>query len=194
MENNQYNCGEFDKIQQFPLDYLQEKENKIKYQLARNQFLNLLILWTNDRDNKNSDSFLKKLPVELILYCISFLDFSTLGKTWQECVLLAQRAFQQHDQIKSMVCKPGGLNVFQKNKKDMQPEFLFFKSAKTLCLDFKKLKDKNASADELKNFRNQYALSYWNEHSSLFQKSLNKKKLFDSIKETELYEKVKISF
>ena len=72
----------------------------------------------------------------------------------------------------------GGINVFQRNNKNGKPQFTFFKSVKTFCLD---VKEKTQAADE------QRALAYWDQHSSLYAKKENVDKLFESIKQVEPY-------
>ena len=101
----------------------------------------------------------------------------------------------------------------QNNNKTNTPTFTFFKSVQTLWHDFEKLKtnlktnqkhkhpilDKirgkeltNSSKKTLDQFADQYAVSYWSEHSSIYKKLANRQKLLNSIKDTELYKNPKI--
>jgi len=179
------------------------------HHLPRNNFLNLLILLAINRNNKESPSFFNYLPMELVLNIVSFMDFDSMGKTQQEGIHLAEKVFSEHENIKQMMATPGGINVFQKNdNKTNQPIFTFFKSAQTLCHDFAKLeKDLKAtqsrkhhiwdklkqkelshtSQTKLNEFKNNYAIPYWGNHSSLYKDPANKRKLLDSIQDTKLY-------
>src|SRR3990167_502086 len=110
------------------LNELAIKLYKKKYYPSRNNFLNLLILLTNDRNNELSSSFFKNLPLEIVLHIVSFLDFNEMGKTQEECYFLACTILSQPQTIKEMAAAPGGINVSQQNNNETnQPTFKFFK-------------------------------------------------------------------
>ena len=177
--------------------------------VARNNFLNLLILLVREKNNKHAISecsHFKPLPIEIMCHIISFLDFKSMEKTPEEGMQLTFAAYKRHYILKKMIATPGGINVFQQDK-----TFTFFKSVNTLCLDYKKLQS-NLIAKQTLSYKDQlqekkltiqsektlakftidYAIPYWCQHSFLFKESDNKKKLFDSIKDSELYDKPSI--
>lgn len=184
-------------------------------QPLKTDFLNLLVLIANDIHNQQSTSFFRKLPVEIILNIIKYLDFSTMNKTWIEATLLAGEVFKQYQEtIKPMLSTPGGINVFQSHDdKTNAPSFRFFKSAKTLCLDYDKSKSELrekfklkhpklshlpkaelslTSNKTLKKFKKEYAKKYWEEHSSLFSNPASKRDLYNSIEHHELYKGINL--
>lgn len=173
---------------------------------ARNLFLGLLFVLVREKTNQyepHECSRFKSLPLEIICHIISFLDFKSMGKTPIEGIQLTQVAYSQHKKINKMTSTPGGINVFQRDG-----TFTFFKSVRTLCLDYEKLqteliaeqtlsyKDKvlekkfaTPSEIILTRFTNTFAIPYWRQHSALFKEKNNKQKLFDTIKDSELYNK-----
>lgn len=177
-----------------------------RQQIARNHFLSLLLMLVSERNNTyalGECSHFKSLPIDMICHIISFLDFKNMGKIPTEGIQLTLAAFSQHQKITKMAFTPGGINVFQRDN-----TFTFFKSVHTLCRDFEKLqsdlitkqkptyKDKLlenkltiASEKTLGDFTKKYAVSYWRQHSSLYE---NRKKLRDSIKNSEPFNKPEI--
>lgn len=194
------------------LDQIAIKFYKDKFHQPRNYFLNLLILLASDLNNRTSTSSFKNLPLDLIVYIVSFSDFEKMRKTQQECQALAREVFLNPKQTVKMASTRGGINVFQRNNNTV-PVFTFFKSVQIFSQDFKKLefdlknnqKHKNPTLDkligkqltktsenELNEFAKKYAVSYWNEHSSLYKKSVNKQRLFDGVINSEPYSKPEI--
>ena len=202
MENNQNgtNNAAVAELEQLIINRREEQH------VAKNNFLNLLVLLVRERNNKRAVtecSHFKSLPLEIIHHIISFLDFKSMGKTPEEGVQLTSAAFRKHWKLNRMIAKPGGINVFQENK-----TFTFFKSVNTLCLDYEKLqsdliakqtlsyKDKLQekkltilSEKTLAQFTQSFAIPYWRQHASLFKEIDSKQELLDNIKDSELYDK-----
>lgn len=164
---------------------------------ARNQFLNLVI-WLSHHRSAQSPSFFNGLPLDLVLYIISFLDFAAMETTWQEGTALAKAAFSQPEKIKEMLHAPGGISAYQQT---------FFKSAKILCRDFDQLKKKlketqthryprwdkmigkeltNTSLETLAQFRNTHAISYWS-----YTQPIPRMELQETIEGSALYQEKK---
>lgn len=180
----------------------------------RNVFLNTLLMLAHHLNTPSSQSFFKKLPIDIILNIVSYLDFSLMEKTWEEAINLTKSIFNEYKTtIRPMLITPGGINVFQWKDDNNKEHFTFFKSTNTLCLDYKKLKidlttkheekhphrsklpgyKRSHSADiALKEFQDNYALAYWKNHSSLFKNPINKDKLRASIEHTDLYKDIKL--
>lgn len=180
----------------------------------RSVFLNAIIMLAHHLNTPDSQSVFKKLPTDIILIIVSYLDFSLMEKASQEAVGLTKEIFDKYKTtIKPMLTTPGGINVFQSKGDDNTYRFTFFKSANTLCLDYNKLKNDLAVKHEekhphrsklpankrshsgdvaLKEFQEKYALAYWNNHSSLFKNPINRDRLRVSIENTDLYKHIKL--
>lgn len=177
------------------LDFDVIKNSKTRHQTPRNHFLNLLLLIANEYYNdkpKSSSSLFKTLPIDIISHIFSYLSHE-MGKTQLECFSLARNVLGQYrPKIKEMLSTPGGINVFQKKTATNQLEFTFFKSTKTLCIEYEKFisdrKKKKAGSREERikvlekiNLLKSCAKPYWDQHSSLYQ-TKEKIELRNSIK------------
>lgn len=191
------------------------KKNEYKKILEhRSVFLNTMIMLAHHLNTPTSQSLFKKLPTDIILIIVSYLDFSLMEKRWEEAVYLTQEILNKYETtIKPMLITPGGINVFQSKDDDNKDHFTFFKSTNTLCLDYNKFKKdlttkheekhphrsklpnnkRSHSADKaLKEFQDNYALEYWKNHSSLFKNPVNRDTLRASIENTDLYKHIKL--
>lgn len=206
-ENNKF--GDYDKfiteLQQLTFSYYQKNNHPI-----RNEFVNVLILLSVDKNNPTSKSFFKNMPTDIIAYLLSFLDYEAMGKTQNDCYLLAQKALSQPEEIRNMLKTPGGVNIFQAQGEHNAPTFTLFKSVKTLCLDFENFKTQltnkqkhtvltylkesitHKSKNTLNQFTKQYAIPYWHEQVSLYKTDSSKHTLFNTIKGCEPYSKPRV--
>jgi len=101
-------------------------------------YLNLLIMLANERNtNHSTKSILNRLPLDILLYILSYLDFDAMKKTPLEGYLLAKTVFSSHEKIKEMLRTFGGVSVFQRSD---HPQFSFFKSANALAKDYYQVK------------------------------------------------------
>lgn len=89
-----------------------------------NDYLNLLLYLSVERASDNASSMLARLPREILLHVLSFLDFEIMEKTEKEGIALAKKILEEPAFIKEFAKKAGGINVLQ--KKGLS--FTFFKS------------------------------------------------------------------
>ena len=180
----------------------------------RSVFLNTLIMLAQHLNTPASQSDFKKLPTDIILIIVSYLDFSLMEKVSEEAVGLTKEILDKYKTtIKPMLTTPGGINVFQSKGDDNTYRFTFFKSVNTLCLDYNTFKNNLTARHEekhphrsklpgnkrshsgdtvLKEFQDNYALEYWKSHSSLFKNPVNRDRLRVSIENTDLYKHIKL--
>lgn len=178
----------------------------VKYQSSihqrRNELLNFLIILAQDRNNPVSISFFSKLPMDIILNILSFFDYKKMNKSWEQEKALLNEILLKFSNIKLMLQSPGGVNVYE-NKNG---QFIFFKSATLLCVDFDRLKNKLRQQERmtrwdfveklewlrpmpaaLSKFKENYASLTLMQNMSFFKRKRDKMALTNSIRHHPLY-------
>ena len=174
------------KNEQLSQIYLHGKLYETTIQPLKTNYLNFLILLSHHIYGSKSESPFSKLPVDVLLYIVKFFDFTSMKKTTLDGYLLAQHFLKEntyHNNIKPMLKQEGGINIFQE-----KVQFTFFNSAHTLALDYTNKVKLTSEKSVDKKFKS-LALPYWEKHSALFQKPINKDKLLLSIVHSDLYSK-----
>lgn len=170
---------------------------------ARSEYLSLLYMLSNDRENPASDSLLRHLPLEIVMHIVSFFNINAMRKSAKEADALACFIMRNPDEVKKLSASPGGINVFQREKS--KPSFCFFKSATLLSREYANQKlaiqkrlANNPSAQDKKQWldhslfrldmmRNEHALTAVRSQAELGEKYVDKKMLAETVQDTDLY-------